>query len=169
MLAYRVSKNAVLLYCFMLDDCNPAGVCESAFEAGANAGLDIKEMRAALKELEAEGLGIQRLESVPIADIGGAKVWGSCVQFVISNYVRPLVLERLSAEAWIRIRTTVFERDDFTCFYCGERGGKLECDHIEPISKGGTNELGNLITACLKCNRAKRTKTLKEWRGRASA
>lgn len=71
---------------------------------------------------------------------------------------------RLNALEWAEIRALVFERDDFTCAYCGERGGKLECDHVHPLSKGGSNDVENLATACFKCNRSKHAKTLAEWR-----
>lgn len=30
-------------------------------------------------------------------------------------------------------RLSVYERDDFTCLECGERGGKLNADHIVPF------------------------------------
>ena len=29
------------------------------------------------------------------------------------------------------------------------------CDHILPVTKGGKNEIKNLVTACFECNRAK--------------
>jgi len=73
---------------------------------------------------------------------------------------------RLPASQWMPLRAEVFARDDFTCQYCGERGGKLECDHIFPVSKGGSHDLSNLATACFDCNRSKRNKTISEWRGR---
>jgi len=42
-------------------------------------------------------------------------------------------------------RTSVFERDDFTCQECGERGGKLNADHIKTFSsllrKHGVNNI----------------------------
>ena len=80
--------------------------------------------------------------------------------------VRPkIVSNRPPAAVWQEIRVRIFDRDDYTCQYCGQRGGKLECDHIHPVSRGGTHEDSNLTTACRACNRDKRAKTLLEWRG----
>lgn len=87
-------------------------------------------------------------------------------QTPFSRHIRP-GSDRPSAEVWMKLRTAVFSRDDYTCTYCGERGKRLECDHVVPVSKGGSNDLGNLATACLPCNRSKRDKTLTEWRGAA--
>lgn len=72
-------------------------------------------------------------------------------------------LNRPSAEVWAHLRSTVFERDDYTCRYCGRRGIKLECDHVVPVSRGGSNDLSNLATACFECNRSKHNKTVEEW------
>lgn len=58
-----------------------------------------------------------------------------------------------------RIRWHVFQRDNFTCRYCGRNithpDVVLEIDHIKPLSKGGTDELDNLATACFACNHGK--------------
>lgn len=56
-----------------------------------------------------------------------------------------------------RIRFEIFKRDLFTCQYCGNTPPSviLECDHINPVSKGGTNDEHNLITSCFNCNRGK--------------
>lgn len=61
-----------------------------------------------------------------------------------------------------KLRFEIFERDCFTCQYCGRKSPEvvLSIDHIKPISKGGTNEKQNLITACLDCNKGKGTKIL---------
>lgn len=57
-----------------------------------------------------------------------------------------------------KLRFEVFKRDAFTCQYCGKKAPDvvLEVDHIKPVSKGGKNELLNLVTACFECNRGKR-------------
>jgi len=70
---------------------------------------------------------------------------------------------RLSPSIWREIRRRVFERDSFTCQYCGETNGPLQCDHVIPVSRGGSNEESNLVTACKKCNQAKHNKTPEEW------
>ena len=60
------------------------------------------------------------------------------------------------------VRFEVFKRDKFTCQYCGESAPNviLEVDHITPVSKGGSNEIINLITSCRDCNRGKTDKKL---------
>lgn len=56
-----------------------------------------------------------------------------------------------------RIRFEVLKRDKFTCQYCGKSAPDvvLEIDHIKPVSKGGKNDIMNLITSCKDCNRGK--------------
>lgn len=56
-----------------------------------------------------------------------------------------------------KIRFEIFKRDSFKCQYCGQEAPDviLEVDHIIPVSKGGENELMNLITSCFDCNRGK--------------
>ena len=48
------------------------------------------------------------------------------------------------------IRFEIFKRDKFTCQYCGKKSPNviLHVDRINPVSKGGTNDLLNLITSC---------------------
>lgn len=65
---------------------------------------------------------------------------------------------------WQLMRQVVFERDGWCCVYCGMRSGTLTCDHVVPVSRGGSSTLDNLVTACLACNLAKSTMTPKEWR-----
>lgn len=66
---------------------------------------------------------------------------------------------------WVELRRQIFARDNYTCTYCHARGGRLECDHMTPIARGGGNEVENLTTACKACNQTKGTKTAEEFRG----
>ena len=63
-----------------------------------------------------------------------------------------------------KIRFEVFKRDSFTCQYCGRKSPDvlLVIDHIEPVSKGGTNALLNLITSCQDCNAGKSDRQLSD-------
>jgi hypothetical protein len=56
-----------------------------------------------------------------------------------------------------RLRFEVFKRDRFACQYCGRTPPAviLQIDHIHPQSDGGTDDEGNLITACSDCNSGK--------------
>ena len=69
----------------------------------------------------------------------------------------------MNVKKWKRISKQVFERDSYTCHYCGKAGGILEVDHIIAFSKGGADDLENLVTACRKCNRQKRNKSVEEF------
>ncbi len=57
--------------------------------------------------------------------------------------------------------TFLFARDDYQCQYCGRRANELKPresltrDHLIPMSRGGTNEWSNVVTACSACNTRK--------------
>lgn len=63
-----------------------------------------------------------------------------------------------------KIRFEVFKRDKFKCQYCGASAPEalLQVDHIKPVSKGGKNDLLNLITSCFECNNGKRDTLLSD-------
>ncbi len=58
-------------------------------------------------------------------------------------------------------RWKIWQRDDFTCQYCGARDD-LSIDHIFPESKGGKLIDSNLVTACKTCNSRKNNRTPEE-------
>ena len=61
-------------------------------------------------------------------------------------------------------RFAVLKRDRFRCKYCGisaeEADEPLQIDHVKPVSKGGTNDITNLVTSCFPCNNGKRDELL---------
>ncbi|MGB0757460.1 MAG: HNH endonuclease [Patescibacteria group bacterium] len=63
-----------------------------------------------------------------------------------------------------KVRFEVFKRDKFTCQYCGRKSPDilLHIDHIEPVSKGGDNDIINLITSCQECNLGKSNNQLSD-------
>ena len=60
------------------------------------------------------------------------------------------------------VRVSVLHRDDHKCVFCGRNAlqVQLEVDHKVPFSKGGSNELSNLETLCIDCNRGKGARSL---------
>lgn len=44
---------------------------------------------------------------------------------------------------------------NYKCFYCREKI-KLTKDHLIPFSRGGKDDIENIVPACLPCNRRKR-------------
>jgi len=55
-----------------------------------------------------------------------------------------------------------WERDNFTCQYCGkhiDEKKNLTTDHIIPRSRGGKTIYENMVTACFHCNRKKSNRT----------
>jgi 5-methylcytosine-specific restriction endonuclease McrA len=59
---------------------------------------------------------------------------------------------------------TLFERDRYTCAYCGSvlQWKKLTRDHILPKSKGGKDVWDNCVTCCAPCNQWKDNRTPEE-------
>jgi len=57
--------------------------------------------------------------------------------------------------------TFLFARDHYRCQYCGRHVLELKPrealtrDHLLPLSRGGTNEWSNVVTACSPCNTRK--------------
>lgn len=52
-------------------------------------------------------------------------------------------------------RTSVFKRDNWTCVFCKQRGGKLEADHIKPFAYFPELrfEITNGRTLCVPCHK----------------
>ena len=48
------------------------------------------------------------------------------------------------------------------CAYCGEPK-PLQRDHRVPLTRGGTNDIDNIVPACASCNASKHTKTDREF------
>lgn len=53
-------------------------------------------------------------------------------------------------------------KTNYSCVCCGRREPeiKLCVDHIEPLSKGGINEIQNIQPLCRACNTKKSNKTI---------
>ena len=56
-------------------------------------------------------------------------------------------------------RLEIFNRDKYTCQYCGKETRQLTLDHVVPRYKGGEQTWENVVSACVACNRHKAGKT----------
>ena len=63
-------------------------------------------------------------------------------------------------------RLEIFNRDQYTCQYCGKEARQLTVDHVIPRHQGGQHTWENVVSACTPCNRHKAGKTPKEARMR---
>lgn len=62
----------------------------------------------------------------------------------------------------------LLQDQDNRCAYCGisislEIKGDVHIDHIQPLSRGGSNWPENLAATCSYCNLSKKDKTIAEW------
>ncbi len=56
-------------------------------------------------------------------------------------------------------RLEIFNRDKYTCQYCGKETQQLTLDHVIPRYKGGEHTWENVVSACIRCNRRKAGQT----------
>ena len=58
----------------------------------------------------------------------------------------------ISKSAWARLRRQVLARDGWRCQQCG-KAGRLECDHVTPLHRGGAEtDPDNLQALCRSCH-----------------
>jgi 5-methylcytosine-specific restriction endonuclease McrA len=65
--------------------------------------------------------------------------------------------------AGYEIREYLLEKFKRQCVYCGATDTRLEIEHVNPRSLGGSERLSNLALACHSCNQAKGNKTIQEF------
>lgn len=51
----------------------------------------------------------------------------------------------------------IYKRDNKKCFYCAKKLllKQITLDHYLPLSKGGTDDIFNVVISCKKCNKLK--------------
>lgn len=101
--------------------------------------------------------------------------WGSFSKFVelfqmymqnrvsLAHVIQQKDQHKTRSAICAKTRSLVFERNNYTCQYCGRTpsdGVKLHVDHIHPVSQGGSNDLENLATSCQECNLGKGNRIL---------
>lgn len=69
-----------------------------------------------------------------------------------------------------KIKKKVWEKTAGRCYYCGKQtspfgnGATSFCvDHVLPQTRGGKDEINNLVPACFACNSQKSSKGFFNW------
>lgn len=80
--------------------------------------------------------------------------------FGIPEIIVLSLFDRLPKKEIKFTRQNVFERDEYTCQYCGNEfdARELNLDHVIPREKGGRNSWDNIVTSCIRCNTRKANK-----------
>lgn len=81
----------------------------------------------------------------------------------------PSVVRLLKFVKWKKVavkfsRQNIYERDNYSCQYCGRQmpPEDLTYDHVIPKSRGGKTVWTNIVTCCVDCNRKKGGRTPEE-------
>ncbi len=67
------------------------------------------------------------------------------------NPNRPICSKLRSCIKYRQWRSDVFERDNYTCQFCGDRGGRIEADHIKAFSLILIENKVNTLDGGLEC------------------
>jgi 5-methylcytosine-specific restriction endonuclease McrA len=87
---------------------------------------------------------IEQLEQ-PLHSASSTFPWPHVIRLVTYVHVPRAAQRKIS-------RRALFARDDWSCVYCGESGGRLTLDHVVPRSRGGESSWENVVTSCAPCN-----------------
>ena len=64
----------------------------------------------------------------------------------------------------VKFLERVLKAQNNSCFYCNSSLMEYKAiEHLTPVSKGGDNDIYNLVYSCKSCNSNKRQLTLEEY------
>ncbi len=84
--------------------------------------------------------------------------------FHLPSVIRMIYLIKRPRPKMRLSRREIFQRDRYTCQYCGRQTRDLTLDHILPRHRGGRHDWVNLTSACKTCNHRKAGRTPEEAR-----
>ena len=91
-----------------------------------------------------------------VLEHGGANLRSATRVFPRPSVIRLIYLIKRPRPQMRLSRREVFNRDHYTCQYCGRRSARdLTLDHVYPRHRGGRHTWENLVTACKTCNHRK--------------
>ena len=87
-----------------------------------------------------------------------ALIYRSIVFVKLDGNKRPLYLVAGSADPAVGFKKALeraFKMHGGTCFYCAKAITEMTVDHVEPVARGGSDALQNLVISCKPCNSKK--------------
>jgi 5-methylcytosine-specific restriction endonuclease McrA len=79
--------------------------------------------------------------------------------FEIPSVIRLVYLVRKQSHPRKMTKLEIFNRDKYTCQYCGRETKELTLDHVNPRRRNGEHTWENVVAACIPCNRRKAGRT----------
>jgi len=95
------------------------------------------------------------LEKIEIIESYNEKIHSPSTEVFVPSVVKLKQIVKYNSIEVILNRKNIFQRDNYSCQYCGKSSGSMTVDHIIPKKHGGGDEWKNLVTACLSCNSKK--------------
>lgn len=85
-------------------------------------------------------------------------LWDTLQKWRYGNFTEHIIPPKILP--WSKLRKAILESYQSICVYC--KGEATHVDHIMPVSRGGGDEVENLVAACKDCNLYKRARTPEE-------
>jgi 5-methylcytosine-specific restriction endonuclease McrA len=93
--------------------------------------------------------------------------WRAKNKELTNHYTKSYIYRRKGAEGSHSLEQYKAKLEAYQgmCAYCGVNKADTK-DHVLPLSKGGSNNIDNIVPACLSCNSSKRDKSVLLWKSK---
>lgn len=99
-----------------------------------------------------------------VLEHGEGAIRSAAFSYPLPSVIRLIYMIRRPRPQMRLSRREIFNRDRYTCQYCGKRTRELTLDHVVPRHRGGRHTWENLVSACKSCNHRKAGRTPQEAR-----
>jgi len=90
---------------------------------------------------------------------GSGFIHSASFDFPVPSVIRLAYLVKRPRPVRKLTRIEIFNRDQYTCQYCGKKARELTLDHVIPRYQSGKHTWENVVSACVACNRHKAGRT----------
>lgn len=106
-------------------------------------------------------LALIRENKATAVKVSGTYIRSASQEFQVPLMIRLFYYVKAFGRAMHWTKKGVFDRDNDTCQYCGEKvsGRRATIDHVLPLCQGGKDTYENTVCACIVCNNKKGGRT----------